>query len=446
MLCVIRDSSKPLAEMLMPEPQNLVQLKVRGLFGRFDYDLPITRTDSPIAILTAPNGYGKTHLLHMIDALARQDYLELSRYTFDSLEIQLADQSQMTVTRMNMEGNSGICRMDLKERSLGKEQEQRASVAVHPQWGARWESEETDSAATEWPERRKEFRNPTDPRAHVPHWVQAWHQRLQRVSMLPSVRLPVQSSMWAEMGGMPEGSKLDAVREQIQRSVQQSLKDYAQTVREHERNLPQSLLQALQGTEEVSTEELRDLFGRLQEQERCLEELQLISPGTTESILPTGANYLAEQGRLLRCYCENILERFHTLQHCSRRLKLLLDTLNLWLHRKHFQTDSTGQLELRVMDRNGELRQPLSLDKLSSGEQQLVYLLGLLIFDTQPKQLVLLDEPELSLHPAWQDDFLPLLQQICELNGCYLLMATHSPSLVGDDWNIVCELADQVEN
>ena len=98
------------------------------------------------------------------------------------------------------------------------------------------------------------------------------------------------------------------------------------------------------------------------------------------------------------------------------------------------------------MDHNGELRQPLSLDKLSSGEQQIVCLLGLLIFDTQPKQLVLLDEPEHSLYAAWQDDFLPLLQQICGLNDCYLLMATHSPSLVGDDWNIVCELADQVEN
>ena len=97
------------------------------------------------------------------------------------------------------------------------------------------------------------------------------------------------------------------------------------------------------------------------------------------------------------------------------------------------------------MDRSSELRQPLSLDKLSSGEQQLVYLLGLLIFDTQPKQLVFLDRPELSLHLAWQDDFLPLLQQICDLNSCYLLLATHSPSLVGDDWNIVCELADQVE-
>ena len=100
--------------------------------------------------------------------------------------------------------------------------------------------------------------------------------------------------MWDEMGGMSEGSKPDTVREQIQHSVQQSSKDYAQTVREHERNLPQPLLQALQGTEEVSIGELRDLFGRLQEQERCLEELQLISLGTTESIPPTGANYLSE--------------------------------------------------------------------------------------------------------------------------------------------------------
>ena len=98
------------------------------------------------------------------------------------------------------------------------------------------------------------------------------------------------------------------------------------------------------------------------------------------------------------------------------------------------------------MDRSSELRQHLSLDKLSSGEQQLVYLLGLLIFDTQPKQLVFLDESKLSLYPAWQDDFLPLLQQICDLKSCYLLLATCSPSFVCDDWNIVCELADQVES
>ena len=66
------------------------------------------------------------------------------------------------------------------------------------------------------------------------------------------------------MGGVPEGSNLDTVWEQIQHSVQQALKDYTQTVCEHERSLPEQLLQALQVTEEVSTEELPDIFGRLQ--------------------------------------------------------------------------------------------------------------------------------------------------------------------------------------
>ena len=58
----------------MLEPQNMVRLKVWGLLDRFDYDLPITRADSSITIMTATNGDGKTHLLRMTDAVARQDY------------------------------------------------------------------------------------------------------------------------------------------------------------------------------------------------------------------------------------------------------------------------------------------------------------------------------------------------------------------------------------
>ena len=109
----------------------------------------------------------------MIDVVACQDYQESSSYPFDLLEIQLADQSRMIVTRMNTEGSSGICRMELQEQSPSSEQEQQASAVVHPQWEARWESEEDDSVAAEWPERWKEFWNSTDPHVHVPHWVQA---------------------------------------------------------------------------------------------------------------------------------------------------------------------------------------------------------------------------------------------------------------------------------
>ena len=76
MRCVIKDFSKPLPEMLIHESRDLVQLKVWGLFGRFDYDFLITREDNPISM--EPNGYGKIHLLHMIGTLARQDFSKSS--------------------------------------------------------------------------------------------------------------------------------------------------------------------------------------------------------------------------------------------------------------------------------------------------------------------------------------------------------------------------------
>lgn len=425
----------------MTEQRTLRSLKVQGLFGRFDYTVPILRPESRIAILTAPNGYGKTHLLHMIDAVSRQDVLQLCRYTFDRLELQLSDQSALTLTRTVSEQNTGLCRLVCEEQDPTGEMIHRAVVSVHPHWGIRWENEEAEARVGEWPERRKSV--PSGSESIPPPWLKVWRQKLHRICLLPSARLPGEVSSWSEAAA-EEGSKLELVCQRIKESIRGTLQEYAKTVREHERSLPRILLQALAEEDgRVHTEQLEVLLAELRWQEQRLQDLQLISPGITEKLLPESA--AEAQGRLLRCYYQDILSRFSTLEPCAKRLQLFLQTLNSWFYRKHFQTDSLGRLELRVLDRHGQARQSLALDKLSSGEQQLLYLLGLLVFDALPQQLILLDEPELSLHPAWQDDFLELLQQICELNDSYLLLATHSPSLVGEDWNLVCELADQVE-
>ncbi len=48
----------------------------------------------------------------------------------------------------------------------------------------------------------------------------------------------------------------------------------------------------------------------------------------------------------------------------------------------------------------------LSLTELSSGEQQEVVLLYELLFRVSHNTLVLIDEPEISLHVAWQKEVL----------------------------------------
>jgi predicted ATP-binding protein involved in virulence len=74
---------------------------------------------------------------------------------------------------------------------------------------------------------------------------------------------------------------------------------------------------------------------------------------------------------------------------------------------------------------------PIELDVLSSGEQQELVLLYDLLFLVSPNTLVLIDEPELSLHVMWQEDFLSDLLRIVELTECDVVLATHSPFISG---------------
>ncbi|NEP13052.1 MAG: AAA family ATPase [Symploca sp. SIO2C1] len=60
--------------------------------------------------------------------------------------------------------------------------------------------------------------------------------------------------------------------------------------------------------------------------------------------------------------------------------------------------------------------------------------------DVEPKALVLIDEPELSLHVGWQVQFLKDLQEITKLADIDILMATHSPDIIQDRWDLTVEL------
>lgn len=82
----------------------------------------------------------------------------------------------------------------------------------------------------------------------------------------------------------------------------------------------------------------------------------------------------------------------------------------------------------------------LKLNQLSSGEQHEVVLLYELIFKTRPSILVLIDEPEISLHITWQKEFLDDLLRIIKIQNFQVLIATHSPSIINDRWDLVYNL------
>jgi predicted ATPase len=73
----------------------------------------------------------------------------------------------------------------------------------------------------------------------------------------------------------------------------------------------------------------------------------------------------------------------------------------------------------------------LPLGKASSGELSLVTATLGIATTIDSQCLILIDEPEISLHPEWQSSYFARLQEAFEsFAGCHFVVATHSPLLV----------------
>ena len=69
--------------------------------------------------------------------------------------------------------------------------------------------------------------------------------------------------------------------------------------------------------------------------------------------------------------------------------------------------------------------------QMSEGEQQLLTVLGLLLFTQNDESLYLLDEPDTHLNPVWTYEFLGLLQDNIRADKGQLIVATHNPLMIG---------------
>lgn len=102
-----------------------------------------------------------------------------------------------------------------------------------------------------------------------------------------------------------------------------------------------------------------------------------------------------------------------------------------------------------LFDKNGKT---ISIDKLSTGEKQIVFR-GIYLLKNNKKlngAAIMIDEPELSMHPKWQKNILKYYKDLFTENGnqiVQLFMATHSEyvleeALSNKDKNLVIVLND----
>lgn len=121
------------------------------------------------------------------------------------------------------------------------------------------------------------------------------------------------------------------------------------------------------------------------------------------------------------------LDKYEEFNDLEKKLSMFLRIVKGKFSNKTISISRENGLEIKTF--NGDLIMP---NMLSSGEQHEIVLLYDLIFNSKPNSIILIDEPEISLHIDWQLDFINDLIEISEFSNPQFLIATHSPSIVGN--------------
>lgn len=142
-----------------------------------------------------------------------------------------------------------------------------------------------------------------------------------------------------------------------------------------------------------------------------------------------------EVSNILDTKMENIVYQFSLKENNAEIQERLINSLNFFLNMigKYAKYEKNS---IRYFYQDNQ--QGLNFSNLSSGERQLIYMLvqvALNATETDKSSIVLMDEPEISLHLDWQENF---INQLIHLSpNTQFIIVTHSPAIIMNGWNAV---------
>lgn len=433
------------------------RVQVTGLFGVFDHDVPIRRGER-VTIIAGPNGYGKTILLRLIDAVFNGNNHTLRSVPFARLEIEFDDGSSL-VMHKSPGGRPSSRAVVFALRSPGQEQRDWTLPSVAEQRHGmppelferyvpgleRIERELWSFAPTgevlgieDVVDRFGEIVAPTFGDAKPPkkpEWLNdirsQVHVRLIETQRLQ--RAPVSASRARGSDASASRWAVTVYANDLAVLIQAKLAEYAKTSQALDRTFPARVV-ARQVPVEVSGSELKQELADVEKRRADLTEAGLLGmeAGPEFAVLAEIQN---EMKPVIAVWIDDVKAKLDVFNDLAARTKLLTRVINSRFLYKEMVIDSESGFTFRTTA--GE---PISPDLLSSGEQHELVLMYELLFKVERPALIMIDEPELSLHVAWQKAFLGDLQQAAGLGDFDVILATHSPQIIGDRYDVTVEL------
>ncbi len=429
----------------------LLNVKIYGLFGTFNHDIDLNQ-DERITILTAPNGYGKTIALKIIYSLFNNKFAFFIQLIFDKIVFSFDNNKSLEIVKKEKieitlkEGNKKIA------SSVYPSKEIRHTIPSHiiedftPPFirrvGAdRWLHELSGERLTtqeileqyndEFPDEILERIN-----GNIPKEISSFLKEMS-VYFIQEQRLilrkPISDHRMRENVVITD--TIEKYSQELSKLIKQKIGEYAQITQSLDSSFPKRLFG--QNSHSYSVDELKDKLNNLQEKRQKISEYGLLKLDDDTSLFSNDSIEESET-KVLSLYIADNEQKLSVFDALIQKIELFSDILNeRRFNFKSIEIDKEKGFIFKT--KKGDI---LKLTDLSSGEQHEVVLLFELLFKVQENSLVLLDEPEISLHVVWQKAFLRDIEDIIKLQKMDIVIATHSPFIIDERWDLTVNLEE----
>lgn len=453
----------------------ITRISVKKLFGTFNHTIDLNLNDR-ITIIHGPNGVGKTTLLKLVDALFNKQGDELRSVPFRELIISFDNGSDLSlknncpqlkesVLKKNSKDENQFLlsykrkdqkpldwpsdlRLDPREYRVPLSFIERVIPNLQRVGSTRWIDEKTgDILSLEKVMQLYGSSLPPEFRAITPNWPLWFDEYFEFISIrfIRAQRLLLvnkESESNRYHGSLIDDEKKlqvsDAVLNysyHLKEIIHQKLAESSTLNQSLDRTFPQRLIENHKNEIIIQKDELLQRLTAVEEKRKFLIGVGLYDPEKEPVPNPEiGDEHIQS---VLSVYVQDQEEKLSIYSELAGRIDLLENLINSRFLYKRMRIDKEKGFAFET-DQG-----PLSPTKLSSGEQHELILIYELLFLTKKETLVFIDEPELSFHVGWQLRFLEDLQQIIEKTQINALIATHSPQIINNRWDLTVKLGGE---
>ena len=230
--------------------------------------------------------------------------------------------------------------------------------------------------------------------------------------------------------------------EELKKLISDASKESSDVTSQLDSTYPNRLVGKLRQGSKDSFEGLNEALSNLNNRRKILSSAGLASKISDTDFLQQIDENQKELINPLKLYIDDSHKKLDPYEELSQKIGLFKGIINIRFKHKKMEIQQDEGLIFRstVVKNENDVYEIIPHSKLSSGEQNELVLFYRLIFNTRSNDMILIDEPELSLHISWQNKFIDDLKSITSINDVSIIIATHSPDIIDENWDLKIEL------